>query len=99
MSAEDTQAFFARLEADPALQEKARVIQAGPEDQRVTGLMTLAAELGLHVSAADLQAAGAEIADQHLADESLGGVVGGAGCISPGLGVRNPGDGPLQPLG
>lgn len=99
MSAEDTQAFFARLEADAALQDKARAVQSGPADERVAGLTALAAELGLNVTAADLQEAGAEAAGEKLSEKALGGVVGGLGCQSPGLGIGNSWEGPQVPLG
>lgn len=83
MSAEDTKAFFARLETDAALQEQAHAMQCRPGDERVLGLCALAAQLGLSVTVEDLEDTAAPAAPAQLDDETLGDVVGGS-CGIPG---------------
>lgn len=93
MSAEDTNAFFARLEADTTLQERARALQCRPGDERVLGLCALASELGLSVTVEDLNAAAAPDAPMQLDDETLRDVAGGY------CGVSGAAVGPYAPLG
>ena len=82
MSAEDARMFFTRLETDEELQDRARAVQSGPEAECVSGLIALAAELGLKVTPEDLAAAPPAAARPD--DEALRPVVGGFGCDIPG---------------
>jgi len=77
MPIDDLQAFFTRLETDAALQEQARALQGGADDERVAGLCALAAEAGFAVTAEDWMSAAAGTAAAELDDESLRAVVGG----------------------
>jgi len=91
MPIDDLKAFFAKLETDTALQDKARALQIGAEDERLAGLCALAADAGFTVTPEDLQSAAAGSAAAELDDESLRAVVGGL-CSSPGLASGPPPD-------
>ena len=85
MSAEDLRAFFARLEGDAALQERAAALSTASEADRADGLRRLAAELGLDVTADDLAAAAALPGAAALEDEQLKDVAAANGsCSIPG---------------
>jgi predicted ribosomally synthesized peptide with nif11-like leader len=91
MPIDDLKAFFAKLETDTALQDKARALQGSAEGERVAGLCSLAAAEGLSVTPEDLKSAAAGSAVVELDDESLRAVVGGV-CGSPGLASGLPPD-------
>jgi predicted ribosomally synthesized peptide with nif11-like leader len=74
---DDLKAFFAELETDAALQEKARELQGSADAERVAGLCGLAADAGFTVTPEDLSSAAAGSAAAELDDESLRAVVGG----------------------
>lgn len=96
MSIEGLTAFFARLQEDPELQERAHAV-SGPADEKLAALCALAAEAGLTVTPGDLRSAQADPATAALEDETLGKVVGGGcsavGIVSPGFGDS------LSPMG
>ena len=77
MPIDDLKAFFAKLETDTALQEKARELQGSPDEERVAGLCRLAADAGFAVTPEDWKSAAAGSAAAELDDESLRAVVGG----------------------
>ena len=77
MPIDDLKAFFAKLETDTALQEKARELQGSPDEERVAGLCRLAADAGFTVTPEDWKSAAAGSAAAELDDESLRAVVGG----------------------
>ena len=84
MSIDDMTAFFARLQEDPALQEKARAV-SGPDEERLAAVCGLAADEGYAVTPEDLRSEQARPAVAALDDETLQQVVGGgAGCTIPG---------------
>ena len=84
MSIDDMMAFFARLQEDPALQEKARAV-SGPDEERLDAVCELAAAEGFTVTPEDLRSEQAKPAVAALDDETLQQVVaGGAGCTIPG---------------
>ena len=84
MSIDDMTAFFARLQEDPALQEKARAV-SGEDVERIDAVCRLAAEQGLTVTPEDLRSEQAGPAVAALDDEALRQVVGGGGgCTIPG---------------
>ena len=83
MPIDDLKAFFAKLETDADLQDKARALQGSTDDKRVAGLCALAAEAGFTVTPEDLSSAAAGSAAAELDDQSLRAVVGGV-CSSPG---------------
>ena len=83
MPIDDLKAFFAKLQTDTALQDKARALQTSPDDERVAGLCRLAADAGFTVMADDWKSAAAGTAAAELDDQSLRAVVGGV-CSSPG---------------
>ena len=77
MAIDDLKAFFAKLESDTGLQDKARALQGSAGDERAAGLCGLAAEAGFTVTPEDLSSAAASAATAELDDESLRAVVGG----------------------
>ena len=83
MPIDDLKAFFAKLETDTALQDRARALQGSADDERVAGLCRLAADAGFTVTPEDWKSAAAGSAAAELDDESLRAVVGGW-CSSPG---------------
>ena len=84
MSIDDMTAFFARLQEDPALQEKARAVSRSDEE-RLDALCKLAADEGFSVTPEDLRSEQAKPAVAALDDETLQQVVGGGqGCTIPG---------------
>ena len=80
MSAQDLRAFFARLETDPELQERARALSGLAEAERPRALCELAGAQGFEVSDDDLRAAAGEAGAAALEDETLRSVVGGISC-------------------
>lgn len=76
MSAKELSAFFERLQADPALQEKARAVAAAAD--REEALRALAAGEGFTFSVEELRTAQQAGALAELDDASLREVVGGA---------------------
>jgi predicted ribosomally synthesized peptide with nif11-like leader len=88
MSIDDLKAFFALLEIDTTLQDKARALQGRPEAERFMELCRLAAGAGFTVTPEDLSSAAARPAGAELDDVSLRAVVGGF-CSSPGLAAPN----------
>jgi predicted ribosomally synthesized peptide with nif11-like leader len=74
---DDLKAFFAAIETDTVLQDKARALQSLPEADRLTEFCRLAAEAGFTVSPEDWKTAAAGSAGAELDDESLRAVVGG----------------------
>ena len=84
MPIDDLKAFFAKLQTDTALQDKARALQTSPDDERVAGLCRLAADAGFTVMADDWKSAAAGTAAAELDDQSLRAVVGGI-CESTGF--------------
>jgi len=83
---DDLKAFFAKLETDTALQDKARALQSSAEDERLAGLCALAADAGFTVTPDDWRSAAAGTAAAELDDESLRAVVGGL-CEAVGFAV------------
>jgi hypothetical protein len=79
MSVEDLRTFFARLESDESLQEEARALDAGADEERLAGLCRLAAREGLEVTPEDWRHESVGPAVAALDDERLRDVVG-AGC-------------------
>jgi predicted ribosomally synthesized peptide with nif11-like leader len=88
MPIDDLKAFFATLEADTVLQDKARALQGLPEPERLTELCRLAVDAGFTVTPEDWKSAAAGTAGAELDDESLRAVVGGF-CSSPGVAAPN----------
>ena len=84
MSIDDLTAFFAKLQEDPALQEKARAV-SGSDDERLSALCGIAAEAGYTVTTEDLRSEQAQPAVAALDEGVLQHIVGGAGgCTIPG---------------
>ena len=85
MSIDDLTAFFAKLEGDEALQDEALSLQGVRGEERLAGLMRLAAQHGFSVTASDWahEAAGPAIAA--LEDEQLRDIVGGGCADTAGL--------------
>lgn len=79
MSVEDLHTFFARLERDESLQDEARALDAGSDEERLAGLCRLAAREGLEVTPEDWRHESVGPAIAALDDERLRDIVG-AGC-------------------
>jgi len=86
MPIDDLKAFFAKLETDTALQDRARALQGSADDERVAGLCRLAADAGFTVTPEDWKSAAAGSAAAELDDQSLRAVVGGL-CQAVGFTV------------
>jgi predicted ribosomally synthesized peptide with nif11-like leader len=97
MSIEDLTAFFAKLESDPSLQERALALQGAPEPERLDGLCRLAADHGFEVTPADWEHEDAGGAVAALDDDTLKDVAGGnASCSALGSAAL---DGRARPMG
>lgn len=96
MSIEGLTAFFARLQEDTDLQEKARAAD-GTDEEKLAALCALAADAGFAVSPEDLRAARADPARAALEDETLEDVSGG-GCSVTGAVAFGSG-GSITPMG
>jgi predicted ribosomally synthesized peptide with nif11-like leader len=84
MSIDDLTAFFARLQEDTALQDKARAV-SGAEEERLAAVCKLAAAEGFTVTPEDLRSEQAKPAAAALDDGVLQQIVGGGqGCTIPG---------------
>jgi predicted ribosomally synthesized peptide with nif11-like leader len=95
MSYADLSAFFEKLQADAALQEKARALSG--TDDAPAALCALAAAEGFTFTPEELSSEQAKPAFAALDDETLREVAGGAGCSV--VGFFSPQQGAGQPLG
>ena len=92
MSVENVKAFFEKMEADEALQEKVKALgdkRKAQDEAMLAELAEIARAVGLEFTPAEYRHARRKAADM-LTEEQLRAVAGGQGC-QVGLGADSPG--------